>query len=120
MRIKSFVRRRDQSTIEPIRGNTGLACTYQQDGLSAGIECKGDAPLAVADTEPQFLHVAVPRRLQRIGVRARQGWTKKLKRRDRSCGRLLNIVASGSKLIGEVVVELGDPGHISSIAYRLY
>ena len=120
MRVKSFVRRRDQSTIEPIRGNPRLACTDQQDGLAAWIERKGDAPLAVADTEPQFLHVAVPRRLQRIGVRARQGWAKQLQRRDRSCGGLLNIMAPRSKLLGKVVVELDDPGHIASIAYRLY
>ena len=60
MRIKSFVRRRYQSTIESIRSNTRLAGAYQQDGLSAGIERKGDAPLAVTDTEPQFLSFMLP------------------------------------------------------------
>jgi hypothetical protein len=79
--------------------------------LSAWIERKGDTPLAIAYAEPQLLHVAMPRRLQRIGVRACQRWAEKLKRRNRRRSCFLHVMAPRSKLLGEFVVELDDPGH---------
>src|SRR5260370_35899220 len=113
MRVKSFVRCRDQAPIEPVRRNTRFALAHQQDGLPAWIERKGDTPLAVADAEPQLLHVAMTRRLQRIGVRARQRWAEKLKRRNRGRGCFLHVMAPGSKLLGEFVGELDDPGPVT-------
>ena len=111
MVIKATVGSRDQAAIKTIRRDAGLARANEQNAVTARIERKSDSPFTVADTETQFLHVTVPRSLQRVRKGTAEGWPEKLQRRDRGRRRFLDIVTPLSKFRGEFIVELDGPDH---------
>jgi hypothetical protein len=72
--IETSVGLRDELTIEPLLTTAGLVATAQYDRCPLRIESEGEPPDTVVGVETQFLHVLVPRAVQRVDA-----WTPELR-----------------------------------------
>ncbi len=99
----------DQPPIENCLRYAGLVTRNQQHSALLRVDRVSDAPNALIRTETQFLHVAILRSLQRVGVGAAQIWPKLLQNVGARQKLFLNYLRQLCELGKKVVVEQDDP-----------
>src|SRR5271170_3801903 len=68
MLVETGVRDPYEFAVEPLLIRSRLAAADQEDCVALGIKCESNPPFAVGQGEAQFLHIRVPRPVQRVAV----------------------------------------------------
>ena len=68
MLVETGVRDPYEFAVEPLLIRSRLAAADQEDCVALGIKCESNPLFAVGQREAQFLHIRVPRPVQRVAV----------------------------------------------------
>jgi len=120
MCVEPIIRLADQVAVELLLASSRLFPGNQQNRFAFGVESECNAPFAVRCAEPQFLHVCVPRIVERVDAGAPHLGTKLLQQSTQRQNLNLNVFVQVVELGLEFVADLDNPCHTNSMPSVAY